>query len=440
MSARPTISVVMPFAGDLAAARAALHTLAALRVQPGDQRILADNAGIAAGVTPPPGVQVVDAAGERSPAHARNTGARQARGDWILFLDADCIAPPDLLDRFFLDPPGDDVGALAGEVVPAAGVGGAMSVAERYGAARSFLSQRAHLAHRYLPRAAAANLLVRRAALEQLGGFYEGLRAAEDTDFSWRLQQSGWRLELRAAAHVEHRYRATVGELRRQWRGYAAGRAWLGRRYPGFAPEPALARGLRRAARRGAHGSVAAPARPPAVFTAPPRSRSERASFLALDAILAGEELAGLLLSNRPAAPAGAPAEVVLVADRFPELGDPLVEFATSLDRARVEAAARPERIAPEADGLPIDYREDDGLAARVLAAGRLVARHPVRSARDRLQRGGGPTLAALAPAVARLRHDPGARVHGLGGDGSRAVAARLAALSGARHELHTIS
>src|SRR5262249_56030641 len=107
-------------------------------------------------------------------------------------------------------------------------------------AAKSFLDQDAHLAHPFMPRAVAANLLVRREAFEAVGGFYEGVRAAEDTDFSWRLQRAGWRLEGRPAASVEHRYRTTVRALRRQWRGYAAGRAWLGRRYDGFSPEPAL--------------------------------------------------------------------------------------------------------------------------------------------------------------------------------------------------------
>ena len=53
--------------------------------------------------------------------------------------------------------------------------------------------------------------------------------------------------------------------------------------------------------------------------------------------MLTAEELAGFALSNRPAGVARPPAQVVLVADRFPSRGDPLVEFAQSLDGARVE-------------------------------------------------------------------------------------------------------
>jgi hypothetical protein len=141
----------------------------------------------------------------------------------------------------------------------------------------------------------AANLLVRRTAFEQLGGFVEGVRAAEDTDFCWRLQQAGWKLQLRAEAVVQHRYRATVSELRRQWRGYAAGRAWLARRYSDFHPEPALARVLRR---RGCRS--AATTAPPGPTTAPPAATPSRGPllFLALDALLAVDELIGFRMSN----------------------------------------------------------------------------------------------------------------------------------------------
>jgi hypothetical protein len=408
----------MPFAGEAPAAQAAVEALLSLRTSPGDELILADNGGP---VNAPPAVRVVQAAGERSPAHARNTGAAHATRDWILFLDADVQPRADLLDAFFERPIDDAVGAVAGEV-RAASAG--QTLAERYGAARGFLGQQAHLEHPFRPRAAAANLLVRRSTFEAVGGFFEGVRAAEDTDFTWRLQAAGWRLEVRPEAWVEHRYRTTLLELRRQWRGYAAGRAWLGRRYEGFAPRPAVARAWARGRARVSGGVV--PPRGAAVGQAP-------RSFLALDALLSLDELAGLALSNRPGPHSPESAEVVLVADRFPTRDDPLVELAGALDRVRVEALARPD--VPDLAayrGLRIEYVEDDGLAARGLAMAWLLLRHPLRCVWDLLRRDRGDLpLRTLAAVAWRLERDAGARVHGLGGEQPRRLAARLAALTG---------
>jgi GT2 family glycosyltransferase len=420
---RPGVSVVMPFAGSAAEAQRALDALLALDAGPDDELILSDNSGVC---PPSDRVTVVRAAGESSPSHARNVGAEYASREWVLFLDADCRAEPRLIENYLAHPVADDVGALAGEVVPASQ---GFTFAARYGAARSFLGQSAHLAHSYMPRAVAANLLVRRSAFEQIGGFYEGVRAAEDTDFSWRLQRAGWRLEYRPRARVEHEYRTSLEGLRRQWRGYAAGRAWLGRRYEDFEPQPALRRAGARVLGRG-RGRAGAAA-PPRRTT--PVPRRDRAAFVLVDAMLGVEELAGFALSNRPRKSPRELARVVLVAERFPAREDPLADFARRLVGARVEAASRPEvfdqRLARE---LVVDYREDDGLATRVGALLRLVARHPIRCVLDWFRRDtGAPGLLALAPAVRRLGRDPAARVHPLGGDEVRATARRLSALSG---------
>ena len=220
---------------------------------------------------------------------------------------------------------------------------------------------------------------------------------------------------------------------------YAAGRAWLGRRYQDFEPEPAVRRAGSRVLATVGRGRVRA--RPRRSPSTPPPRRLERGRFLVLDAVLGVEELAGFALSNRPARRRSASpgrtvpgaARVVLVAERFPTRGDPLAEFARSLAGARVEAAARPEALDQTvARELAIDYREDDGAAARVLAAVRLVARHPLRSVRDAWSRDAGePGLTALAPAVRRLARDRQARVHSVGGGDATGVARRLAALAG---------
>ena len=198
---RPEVSVVMPFAGDEAAARAPSRRCARWSRAPGDELILADNSrGCTRWATcADAGVDVVRPPPSARPRTPATPAPPRAGRDWILFLDADCEPPAGSARRVLRRAVADDVGALAGEVVPATGPRRSPPATAPHA---NFLGQQAHLAHPYRPRAVAANLLVRRAAFEQVGGFYEGVRAAEDTDFSWRLQQAGWRLELRSGALV----------------------------------------------------------------------------------------------------------------------------------------------------------------------------------------------------------------------------------------------
>ncbi len=415
---RPAVTVVMPFGGKQTEVSEAQGALASLELGPEDELILADNSGAVAGLD---AVNVLPATRERSPAHARNAGAAAARGEWILFIDADCRPRRELLEAYFAEPIGDQVGALAGEVrgVPlppnaaAEGTDGTpprAPLAARYGAAKSFLSQRQHLAHPYRPRAVAANLLVRRAAFEQVGGFYEGLRAAEDTDFTWRLQQAGWRIELRPEAWVEHRYRSNLAELRRQWRGYAAGRAWLARRYDGFTPEPAVSRALSRVRRTRLFGAATEPVTPRAKPAATDADRVERGKYLAMDALLALEELAGFVLSNRPsqgepqtARPVGAP--VVFVADRFPSPGDPLIELpeqSGSEGRGRGTAAEDSSRGLRAAHRLSRGRRPGRAPGGSCASVHRPSAAQPARRVGAAPRRGvpHGPGTGRKAPAA----------------------------------------
>ena len=185
--------------------------------------------------------------------------------------------------------------------------------------------------------------------------------------------------------------------------------------------------------RRGRGSSAASP---PPRRGAPPvdAGRLERGRYLALDALLSVEELAGFALSNRPVREPGrrAPVDVVLVADRFPARGDPLAELAGTLEHARVEAVARPEALDVGLAGrLEIDYLEDDGAAARIGAALLLLLRHPLRCALDLLDRSPGePALRSLAPSVRRVQRDRGARLQALGGSRSQATAERIATLA----------
>jgi GT2 family glycosyltransferase len=291
---RPAVSVVVPFAGTAAEALGVIAMLRGLRTADGDELILADNSGSAPAAAEP--VKVVRAQGEASASHARNAGAAVATCDWILFLDSDVIAPPELLDSFFAEPIASGTGAVTGDI---AGIPDTRTLAARYGTARNFLGQRSHVSNPFRPRASSANLLVRRVAFEQVGGYTEGIWAGEDTDFTWRLQDAGWTLGFNPDAVVQHAYRETLRALGRQWRGYAAGAKWLSARYPDFKPDPGLNRGLRLILKRFGIG-------PGVAFRADGRSsaasasltRRERLEFLFVQCYLAVQEQIGLRTSN----------------------------------------------------------------------------------------------------------------------------------------------
>jgi GT2 family glycosyltransferase len=243
--ARPRVTVICPFHGDAAAGHAALVALAALQLRPGDEVIVADNTpdGVLAAAAAPSGIDVVVTDAKRQAYTARNEAATQASGDWLLFTDADCVPAPDLMDRYFDNPPDERCGALAGEVVAAPGPG----LVAGYGAARGLLGQAAFLEHPYRPMAVTANLLVRRAAFEGIGGFAEGIRSGGDADLCWRLQAAGWELGQRPGAVVAHAHRDTLGGLLRQVARDGSGNAWLEAQHPGSHIAVRPARGLARA-------------------------------------------------------------------------------------------------------------------------------------------------------------------------------------------------
>ena len=423
----------MPFAGDEHDARATAAALERIALEEGDELVLVDNSaeGTAARVAGP-GVRIVRAGWIGSSYYARNVGARATSAPWLLFCDSDCTPAPDLVDRYFDDPVPDAWGAIAGGVRPA---GDQRRLVARYARSRGHLDQRRYAEHPYRPLAVTANVLVRRTAFDDVGGFHE-VRSGGDADLSWRLQAAGWELGARHAAIVEHHDRETVRAMGRQMARYAAGGAWLERRHPGSAPPARTARELARSAAGIPWWLL--------------RGAPERAAFKALDGVAVTAQLAGRWASNAPRAlTVGQPGlqgtDVAVVAELFPELSQTFVATeARALQRAghrvRVIAAARghlPE--ASFAHGIPTRYFEDDGHAACLAALGRLVAAHPVACARDLMSRRRWrreeqvTPLRRLAPAARALARDRPDVLHAHFAGGPALDAMRLSRLLGIR-------
>jgi glycosyltransferase involved in cell wall biosynthesis len=281
---RPAVSVVVPFVGDRRAAERLASNLERLDLLAGDETIVADNArGGMSRDALPASAQVVRAASERSAYHARNAGAREAANAWILFLDADCRPVPDLLAAYFEQPPPRVCGAVAGAVV---GEPGQRGLITRYARDRGFLNMAGGNAGPGWRIAIGGNVLVRRAAFEQIGGFVEGIRSGGDVDLSRRLIAAAWTIDERHAALVEHRHRERLVPFLAAIARYAAGSRWLNGRYPGHSPRWPLTRQL------------ALSARDAVVLTA--RGEREEGAFRAIDGLGLIAHNVGYLGENAP--------------------------------------------------------------------------------------------------------------------------------------------
>lgn len=159
---------------------------------------------------------------------ARNTGIREATGEFLAFTDADCYPQPTWLVNL-IEPFRDGrVGLVAGEIAALAGKTWLEAYAER----KHIMSQKDTLAHGFCAYGQTANLGIRLRALEQVGLFRPYLTTGGDADICWRIQREGenagyWQIHYAPDAVIRHRHRQTLKELRSQWYRYGTSNRYL---------------------------------------------------------------------------------------------------------------------------------------------------------------------------------------------------------------------
>ena len=235
-----SLSVVVPVrdrADELDRCLASLSSLPVVVVDDGSR-----DAAAVEQVARAHGAQVVRRATSGGPAAARNSGAVVADAAVVAFVDSDCRASASslrALARHLADPA---VGVAAPRVLPATRDA---SPARTHGASRRGpldmgnepATVRPGARVSYVPSTA---VVVRRRALEEVGGFDESLRYGEDVDLCWRLHAAGWavRYDPRVAVrHVEPE--SWTAELARRFR-YGTSAGPLARRHPGALRGPSL--------------------------------------------------------------------------------------------------------------------------------------------------------------------------------------------------------
>ena len=157
------------------------------------------------------GARLVPMDRRSGPATARNAAAKNARGDILVFLDADTSVHPDTLERFarmFRETPELDAAMGSYDQRPTA-----PGVVSRFrNLLHSFMH---HRASRHATTFWAGCGAVRKLRFQSSGGFDESFSrpSIEDVEFGLRLHGAGGRIQLDPEIQVTHHKKWTLGSM-----------------------------------------------------------------------------------------------------------------------------------------------------------------------------------------------------------------------------------
>jgi len=156
-----------------------------------------------------PHVRLVRREERTRPGDARNLGVRHASGDLFAFIDTDCVADPDWLERL-----ADAWDPVESPVVMGAVVNGTPdSAIGTTGYLYEFSEFLPEWPESTRHHGVSCNLLIDEARFAAAGGFPTGIFPGEDTLFTFALHRMGHSLRFEPRARVVHMNRTRLREL-----------------------------------------------------------------------------------------------------------------------------------------------------------------------------------------------------------------------------------
>ena len=179
-----------------------------------------------------PAVYIADATRRRGVNYARNVGIDTARGDFLVFCDADDVAAPGWLAGIAAAAPDGDLvaGSLDRESLNASTTDAWRVAIQGFGG------------EGFLPFAPGGNCGVWADVARELHFDEEFAFGSSDIEFSWRAQRASYRLAVTPDAVMRVRTRRGLGELAGQFYAYGVSGPLLYRRFaPQGMPRPRAA-------------------------------------------------------------------------------------------------------------------------------------------------------------------------------------------------------
>ncbi|MBP9853996.1 MAG: glycosyltransferase [Candidatus Omnitrophica bacterium] len=135
------------------------------------------------------------------PASARNTGARQATGEFIFFTDSDCAPDKDWISLTIKHFSNASVAVVSGSY----GIGNPESRLARC-IHQEIIFRHQHLMPSYPKSFGSYNFGIRKEVFDQVGRFNESYRRAsgEDNDLSYKILAHGYKIYFEPASIVDH--------------------------------------------------------------------------------------------------------------------------------------------------------------------------------------------------------------------------------------------